>query len=367
MNIALIMGGYPPEAIGGAELQAQQLATELACRGHNVTVFTRRLSNSPCLEQRDGYLIRRRNVLPIAGLRMIWDTFSATWNILQQRPRPDVLFCYQAIISGIIGIVAQRLLGIPMILSVRGNEDYRISHPIYKRLIVPPVYKYARRVVVQSAHILKDMMEQLQLAGRSELASEVLSKTVVIPNGINPEYFQRSSGNKIIYVGRLIAGKGVADLINGMKELPEYELIIVGDGPERKHLEMLCRGMRVTFTGMVIPSQVREYLWQARILVLPSHLGDGLPNVIMEAMACGVPVIATRTAGIPDLVRHSETGFQFEIGDIGKMVSYMNCLMENDQLWKELSDQSIEAIQSFTWENVIPEIEQLLLDVVEKI
>ena len=366
MNIGLLIGRFPPDILGGAELQIKSLATELAKSGHKVTVFTRRYHNRPYLELQDGYLICRRDELPIAGLRMIWDTFPAIWTIAQQQPRPDVLLCYQTLNSGIIGIVVQTLLGIPMVLSVRGNKEYRISNSIYKRMIVPPVYQYAKRVVVQSPFISRDMIDQLQLAGRIKLANNISFKTVVIPNGINLENFQKSSGKKVVYVGRLIKEKGVVDLIKGMKELPKYELIIVGDGPEREHLESISRGMAITFTGLVMPSQVREYLQQARILVLPSHLGDGFPNVIMEAMACGVPVVATRTAGIPDLVQHSETGYLFEIGDIGKMVSYMKFVMENDILWKELSEKSLRAIQSFAWENVTPQIEQLLLEVVEQ-
>ena len=110
MNIALIIGRYPPEAIGGAELQAQQLATELAHRGHNVTVFTRRYSNCPYIEKRAGYLIRRRKVLSIYGLRMIWDVVPVVRQLARHDPPIDVLLCYQILNSGMIGMLAQALL-----------------------------------------------------------------------------------------------------------------------------------------------------------------------------------------------------------------------------------------------------------------
>jgi len=232
--------------------------------------------------------------------------------------------------------------------------------------VILPVYKFARRVVVQSSNIFQNMIEQLKLAGRDELANHMLSKTAVISNGIYPELFQRSHGDKVVYVGRLNKRKGVADIILGMKDLPGHELVIVGDGPERDHLETMSRGLSVTFTGQVMPDQVRKYLQQARMLIFPSSLAEGFPNVVMEAMACGVPVVATGVGGVPELVQHSKTGFLLESRDISEMVFYMKRLFEDDQLWEELSENSIQSIQSFAWKNIAPKIEQQILIVAEQ-
>lgn len=366
VNIALIIGRFPPDVIGGAELQAQQLAIELVRRGHNVTVFTRRYANRPYIEEQDGYLIRRRDELSVPGLRMIWDMVPSVWQLAHHQPHIDVLLCYQTLNSGMIGILAQALLGIPMVLSVRGNREYRLMNSGYQRFMVPPIFNHARRVILQSAFILEDMLEQFQIAGKNELAEAVQRKVDVIPNGIHLETINIVRGSKVVYVGRLIKNKGVADLIKAMKELPERELVIIGDGPDRERLESMSQGMAITFSGQVTPSEVRRFLQQARALVLPSYLGDGLPNVILEAMACGVPVLATRTAGIPDLVQHAKTGFLFESGDIQQMVFYINCIFNDNLLWNELSKQSIKAIQAFSWHNVTPRIEKLLLEVIDQ-
>jgi glycosyltransferase involved in cell wall biosynthesis len=366
VNIALIIGRFPPDVIGGAELQAQQLAIELAQRGHNVTVFTRRYADRPYIEEQDGYLIRRRDELPIPGLRMIWDMVPSVWQLARHKPHIDVLLCYQTLSSGMIGMLAQALLGIPMVLSVRGNREYRLKNFGYQRLVVPPIFSRARRVILQSALILKDMLEQFQIAGKNELAEVVQRKVDVIPNGIHLKDINSDPGSKVVYVGRLIQNKGVADLVKAMKKLPERKLLIIGDGPDRKRLESMSQDMDVTFTGQVTPSEVRWFIQQARVLVLPSYLGDGLPNVILEAMACGVPVVATCTAGIPDLVQHAKTGFLFESGDIQQMVFFINRIFNDDLLWNELSKQSIKAIQAFSWRNVTPRIEKLLLEVIDQ-
>jgi glycosyltransferase involved in cell wall biosynthesis len=360
VNIGLLIGRFPPDLIGGAELQVQQLATDLARRGHNVTVFTRRYSDRPYHQWQDGYLIRRRNEFPVPGLRMVWDTFPALWNIARRRPSPQVLLCYQTLNSGLIGIVAQLLLGIPAVVSIRGNREYRLRHSTSNRLLVPAIYRRARYLIVQSSRILDDLHTQLRLADHAALSDQLQPKIKVIPNGICIPHGIRSNGTKVVYVGRLIRNKGIADLLLAMKQLPGAEALIVGDGPDRARLESLAGEMPVTFVGQVPPSAVVDYLQQARLLVLPSHLGDGLPNVILEAMACGVPVVATRTAGIPDLVRHKETGFLFEPGDIQQMVSYIDRLLKDDRLWKSLSKHSPKVVQAYSWDVITPQIEELL-------
>lgn len=360
MNIGILASGFPPEVIAGAELQAQQMAWQLAKRGHRVDVFTRNYGGLPSFEERDGYLIHRRRMLPIHGVRMIWDVISGLRDIARQRTRPDVLLCYQVFISGFIGILAQALLGIPAVVAVRGNREYQFHTARLNRLLNPIVFKYANRVIVQTPRIKQEMKDYLKNGGFTQLGEVVLSKTSVIPNGIDLSHRPRSRGNKIIYLGRLLPQKGVTDLIQAVRRLPSAELLIVGDGSERVRLEAIANDIRVTFTGQVPPSTVMEYLQQARVLALPAYKGDGLPNVILEAMAHGVPVVATNTAGIPDVVRHGETGYLFRPGDVQQLATYINRLLTDDVLHQQFGEQSLQAIQLYSWDRVVPQMEQVL-------
>ncbi len=359
MNIGIIIGRFPPDLLGGAELQAKQIAEQLAGRAHHVVVFTRRYNRRRYLERIDGYTICRRNEIPVPGLRVMWDTFPAVWQIARCRPRPDVLLCYQTLNSGLIGVVAQSLLNIPMVLSVRGNKEYRLQQSTFQRWVVPPIFERAQWVVVQSERIRADMVAQFQVAGQTKLVDKLPLKTVVIPNGIKLPKVERSRGHKIIYVGRLIRNKGVADLVTGVKYLGGAELLVVGDGPDRPRLEQMAAGLPVTFVGQVTPAAVFDFLQQARVLVLPSHLGDGFPNVILEAMACGVPVVATATAGIPDLVRHQETGYLYEVGNIEQMVTYIGQILTDDYLWQRFAECSLKVVRSYSWDEIVPQVECL--------
>jgi glycosyltransferase involved in cell wall biosynthesis len=363
MNIGLLVTRFPPDVIGGAELQTKQLAAALARRGHNVVVFTRRYQNRPYLEQQDGYLIRRRNELPIAAVRMLWDVLPALRDIARHSPRPEVLLCYQTFNSGLIGAVAQAVLGIPAIVAIRGSQEYRLDQSLAHRSLVPPIYRQVRQIIVQSARIENDLHEQLEAGGQTSLSKQIAKKVVVIPNGIDLNHNPRSTGTKIVYVGRLIQEKGVADLLQAVRHLPGTETLIVGDGPDRCRLESLAAGTPVTFVGQVKPTRVVDFLRQARLLVLPSHIGDGLPNVILEAMACGVPAVATHTAGIPDLVRHGETGFLFAPEDIQQMTHCMRQLLDDDALWQRMAQRSRERVREYSWEEITPRVEQVLQQV----
>jgi glycosyltransferase involved in cell wall biosynthesis len=131
------------------------------------------------------------------------------------------------------------------------------------------------------------------------------------------------ASHTLVCVGRLCAQKGQALLVEAAARLARagetFRLVLVGDGEMRADLEALIArhglGERVTITGWAHGAEVRRQLAAARALVLPSF-AEGLPVVLMEALALGRPVITTAIAGIPELVRHGENGWLIVPGDI---------------------------------------------------
>jgi len=360
MNIGLLITRFLPDVANGAELQLKQVAVQLASRGHDVTVFTRRYNGSPKNEQQDGFSICRRRELPIPVVRMIWDTLPALIDIRRHRPRVDVLLCYETMNSGFIGAWAQSLLGIPAVVSIRGDTEYRLNLSLANRLLVPGVYRRAKQVLLQTPRMLDDMRREWTSANRADLYKCIESKLSVVPNGVELPDAIHSSGNKVVFVGRLIKGKGTADLVSALKKLPDAEATIVGDGPERDRLQELAQGLNIQFTGRVEPHEVAGYLSEARMLVLPSLAGDGLPNVILEAMSLGVPVISTRTAGIPDVVLDGQSGLLFEPGEVNTLTNHIRRLLDDDQLHGQMAKRSVEIARSYAWDVVTPQIERAL-------
>jgi len=118
------------------------------------------------------------------------------------------------------------------------------------------------------------------------------------------------------FLGRLSPEKGIENLFRALPAIlrshPEARLVVAGDGPLRHRLESIaaqagCLGS-VSFLGWIPREDIPDFLSSLRLLVLPSFT-EGLPNVIIEAMACGTPVAATKVGAVPDIVRDEETGF----------------------------------------------------------
>jgi glycosyltransferase involved in cell wall biosynthesis len=142
------------------------------------------------------------------------------------------------------------------------------------------------------------------------------NRTVVKPNSCaDPGPAGASTQRRgALFVGRLAPEKGVAQLLQAWRQDAEGPLTIIGDGPERTSLESSAP-QEVSFTGALPREQVVQRMKSARLLVVPSTWYEGFPMVVAEAFACGLPVIAPRLGGFPEIVRHGENGFLFQSGD----------------------------------------------------
>jgi colanic acid/amylovoran biosynthesis glycosyltransferase len=158
---------------------------------------------------------------------------------------------------------------------------------------------------------------------------------------------------RFISVGRLSPEKGQIGLLDAFSRVLESgvdaELFLLGDGPERSRIEQHVRdsslGNRFQLLGRVPEAQTLDAIASADVLVLSSFM-EGLPVVLLEAMALGVPVIAPVLAGIPELVRHAETGMLFTVGNWTDLAVSMKRLVEDETLRTRLAENARERVRS---------------------
>ncbi|MEO9651790.1 MAG: glycosyltransferase family 4 protein [Roseobacter sp.] len=162
----------------------------------------------------------------------------------------------------------------------------------------------------------------------------------IIHCGVNPELYagekpvRDDQEIRLIFVGRLAPVKGIRVLFEALETLfeqnPQLRLTLVGDGPDRARLEQAAArlGDRIHFTGYLTQAQVAETLAQHDICVLPSF-AEGVPVILMEAMASSLPVIATQVAGVGELVQHGESGFIVPPGDVAALRTHIKTLADD--------------------------------------
>jgi len=141
------------------------------------------------------------------------------------------------------------------------------------------------------------------------------SLVTVIPNYVDTVHFRPvldvpAERGTMCFVGRLEAQKNLESLLDALRGLPDVKLTVVGEGPLRSALEAQARahGVHAEFIGRVPHTDLPMVLNRSELFVLPSHY-EGNPKALVEAMACGVPVIGARSPGIREIVTHRETGF----------------------------------------------------------
>ncbi len=360
MKIGILIGSLPPETIGGAEVQAERLGRLLA-KKHRILFLIRSNNDLPREEQKEGYFIKRRRFIGFPVLCIGFDLFSSLRDIYRNRSEIDVLICYN-VENGLFGALAKCLFHIPMILFIRGEEEYAPRGAWRHRIYGLVAISFSDSIFVQTEKMRKDLLQELNHRRIFAPVRTVGSRIHVMSNGIEIRSRRDFEGEKLVYVGRLTPKKGVKYLISAMKLVRDMDLLVVGDGPDRRRLEKMAAGLRVKFIGMVSPEKVYDYLEQAKILILPS-LYEGLPNVILEAMSMGIPVIATRVGGIPDVIKDGETGLLVDPGRVDELAISMKRLIENHRLWEKLADNCFEVAKKYAWGCVVERFENLLKEI----
>lgn len=152
------------------------------------------------------------------------------------------------------------------------------------------------------------------------------------------------------FCGRLVPNKGLSTLLRAVAMIPECRLLIVGDGPERSKLEGLARSLgmeeRVTFLGWLSRNEdVFQAIQTARIFVMNS-LSEGGPRSVLEAMACGMPVIATNVGIVPDVIRDGENGVITD-GTPGDLAEKIRYLLQDDAFREKIGSAAREIAARF--------------------
>lgn len=377
MRIMIVTDQYPP-MVGGVPRVAQQLATDFAARGHYVWVV------APSTDKRDTHYVEENVQVyrygsfewPFyAGQRIAFLPFRQLRTLLK-RSDPDVIHLHSPII---LSRLAQALGGqrkpiiatnhyLPVSLSRTLTTD-----PVWGKPFNYTIYTYLVRFcnrcdfVTAPTQTALNLLLEHGLRAPSRAISNGLDLRLYSPGARDPEILRRfhlpEDRPLVLHVNRLYEEKRVDVLLDAAAKLKsDAHIVLVGTGPLEQKLraqaERLQLGERVSFLGFVEDDPLLALRRSANLFAIPSE-ADLQSIATMEAMACGLPVIAANSYALPELVHHEENGLLFQPGNSDELARDIDRLAGDPALRAKMGEESLKIIAGHDREKVLDEWEEL--------
>lgn len=355
-RLLIVVNEYPPDVIAGTAMSTKLVAEEVARRGWAVDVVVTARRGSAASEQAGGVAVHRLRPVALRGTRMA----QRAWSLrrLVRELAPDVIHG-QAISCGFLGLLAAGGR-VPVITNVQG-QDLLCASAIARRTyvswtlrrsaeIAAPTHDLAGRargLAPRDVHVIPH-----PLAPRAEAALPRHAARAQL--GLAPD------GPIVLFVGRLSPEKGVTDLVRAFATVrparPESRLCIVGDGALRDALEAEVRRLGLAgacvFLGSRGHHEVFVAMRAADVLVLPSHR-EAFGMVLVEAMRCGLPIVASRVGGIPEVVQDGITAWLVPPGDIQALAATLDRVLGDRPSRSAMADRGPPAAEPFALARVV--------------
>ena len=370
MNLLLINYEFPPVG-GGAANATWELARALVQLGHRPIVLTARFRDRNSAATPAGVTLievpaLRRRREACTPFEMATFAVSASLRVrrLLRRERIDGMIAFFSIPCGPIAWWGARGTGVPYVVSLRGGDVPGTEPGLHRihRWLTP-----VRRRVLKTARAV--IANSLALQQRAVVADAL--PVGVIPNGVDSTYFVPAASKpppqpfRWLFVGRLQAQKNLGWLITRLAALTDlsWELHIVGDGPLRGEWQQLAQSLgvasRLTWHGWLPREQILPHYQNAHALVQPS-LYEGMANTVLEAMACGLAIVASDEPANRALVEDSGSGACLPLADPSAAEIVLRATMTEDH-WKRWGAQArTHAIEHFSWPQVAKAYASLL-------
>lgn len=339
MKLGLV-GPLPPPN-GGMAMQTEQLARLLALEGVEVELLPTNAPYRPVWVER------------VRGLRALFRLFPFLVRVWSLAGRVDLVhlmansgWSWQLFAAPVIWLCRWR--GTPVVVNYRGGKAEEYLARSAQRVL--PTLRRASELVVPSG-FLKDVF------GRHGIDS------VVVPNIIDSERFApvtRLWGEhmplRLVVTRNLEPIYGLETAIHALaivtREIPAAHLTLAGSGPSGDSLRELAGelgvGDQVQFSGRLDRQQIASLYTESHIMLNPTRV-DNMPNSVLEAMACGLPVISTDVGGVPYILRHEHNGLLVPVDDPEAMAAAILRLVRDPALGRALAETGLRQVQQYTW------------------
>ncbi|MDX1645324.1 MAG: N-acetyl-alpha-D-glucosaminyl L-malate synthase BshA [Thermoanaerobaculia bacterium] len=349
---------------GGSGVVATELAMALAAGGDEVHVLSYALPSR--LELVDPKLAFHEVVVPRYPL-FEYPPYSlalATKMVeVARHHQLDLVHVHYAVPNAVSAVLARQILApqpLKVVTTLHGTDITLIGND--------PNYLETTRFGILESDAVTAVSEDLKRATREQL--DIPNEIHVVPNFIEPERYEHAlehpgagrwaePGEKIlVHISNYRPVKRVLDVVGVFEHVRRQmkaRLLLVGDGPDRPKIEQYCRRCDIcddiTFVGNL--ARVEEILVGADLFLLPSET-ESFGLAALEAMACGVPVVATDVGGLPEVVRDGRDGLLFPVGEVEAMGAAAVELLQDRPRWQEMSRSARRrALDNFSEDDIV--------------
>jgi glycosyltransferase involved in cell wall biosynthesis len=375
MTLLLINYEYPPIGAGAANA-TRQLALAFRALGHEVVVVSSGIADKRGYSIEDDVHVYRlnskREKISSSNMReMLSFVFTARRHLgsIIKKHQPERAMLFFSIPTGMLGPYLRRHK-VPYLIALRGGDVPGMERGISKihSLIAPLRRHLMRRAIAVVAN-------SKGLALASEKADPGIAVGMV-PNGVDCDFYSpapelRGSRFRLLFVGRFQEQKNLLTVLERFAAISprtDAELRIIGDGPLRPDIEQSITTLSLSDRVEILPWQNKEGLRReyqsAHALINFSHY-EGMPNVVLEAMACALPIVASRIMGHEELIDDGQHGYLVALHESQKLDEALLQLMQNAELcsqmgqaartqveenysWKAAADQFVDLLQEKT-------------------
>ncbi len=367
MKIAQIVCTFPPYK-GGMGNSVYSISEVLANNGHEVTVFTINYNISPdYVEKKPKFIIKRLNsIIKIGNAAILPQLF---W----QLKGFDIIHLHYPFYGAVLPVIMRKIffpfstkLLLHYHMDTKANGIKSFIFKIYKLILLPILIRLSSCITCASLDYLKH-------SHIAKYHKKHPKKFKQISFGVNLEHFvsYKDHVNKfrhekiILFVGGLDRAhyfKGVHNLIKAVaileNEFDNVRLSVVGRGALMEHYKTMTRNLRieknVKFFNMVDDADLVDYYNYCDVCVLPSvDKSEAFGLVLLEAMACGKPVIASNLPGVRSVFKNNKQGLLVKPNDVKDLTNKLRLILSNNTLAKQMGESAKELVKSkYTWEKV---------------
>lgn len=294
-----------------------------------------------------------KNFLPLA-------VFFKAHQLIQKNGPYKTIHAYQASQAAGGGwLLKWRYPKIPFMVTVQEGKV------LNKQSLLTRIFRYFILRKADSVTVISNYLAQYVRSQNPKVP------VVTIPNGVDLNKFRPNDNHvyskTIITSSRLVEKNGVGDLIEAMamvcEKIPDAKLKIIGDGPLRENYKFKIINLklkdRVELLGEVSPDEIPQYLANADVFVRPS-LSEGLGTAFLEAMASGLPIVATSVGGIPDFLKDGETGLFCKVRNPDDIASKIIKLLEDGDLRNRLIHNGRKLVEEkYDWNKIAEQFREL--------